>query len=490
MRNIVFCVTNLCAFRQILSGFIISIFLIMSSTSVFAARKSAAMAIDAHSGKILYSHNIDKPHHPASLTKIMTLYMLFEFLQAGRLKLNSKLIITQNAYNQAPSKLGLKPGSTIRVEDAIKILVTKSANDVAVAVAENLGGSEWKFSQLMTWKARKMGMNKTQFVNASGLPNKKQVTTARDMITLAMRIQKDFPQYYPYFAMRKFTYKGKTYKNHNRLMSRMGGIDGIKTGYTRASGFNLTSSIWKGRRHVVAVVMGGKTARRRDNFMKKVLNKSIRKAKNGVSKKQFVAANFKRNVPPKRVARVKPVERPARKTPPKRVAVAPAPTLDEQRMALGAKLPAAKRQVTGKDDQQLKQDNGNKILTRLGGQKVTPANDPEVVSGVKLAVSKDQDATVALKQKADAARSEVAPEGPYHIQIGAFGSEEDAQRRLHSITSSAGVLLKGHQSFTMLVPQNNVYRARFAGFSEQEARKTCKLLKRKSIDCLAVSANR
>ena len=209
--------------------------------------------IDAHTGRILYSQRADKPHHPASLTKVMTIYMLFEFIKAGRLTLDSKLVVTEHAAKQAPSKLGLKAGSSIRVEDAIRAMITKSANDVAVTVAENLAGSEWKFAKLMTWKARKLGMSSTRFYNASGLPDKRQVTTARDMITLSKRIQQDFPEYYPFFATRHYVHKGKRYKNYNRLMFRMKGIDGIKTGYTRASGFNLTSSIWQGRKHVIAV---------------------------------------------------------------------------------------------------------------------------------------------------------------------------------------------------------------------------------------------
>ncbi len=394
-----------------------------------AARKSAAMAIDAHTGRTLYSHNIDKPHHPASLTKIMTLYMLFEFIQAGRLDLNSPLQVTANAAGQQPSKIGVKAGSTITVEQAIKALIVKSANDVAVTVAENIAGSEWKFAQLMTWKARQLGMTKTVFRNASGLPDVKQVTTAREMLVLCRRIQQDFPGLFPYFATRTFRYHGKTYKTYNRLMTRTKGVDGIKTGYTRASGFNLTSSYWQGRKHVLAVVMGGKTARRRDAFMGRVLKKVIRKASKGQRKKIYKVARSAYLKKPQMLAAIKKPRELAKK-----------PVQKKQHDLLDKK-PVEVAALNRKAPPGLK---------KLGA---------------------------ALPQK-----------GPFHIQIGAFGSKEDAMVRLESIGTVAGVQLKGHKSFTMQVPDQALYRARFAGFSEQDARKTCKWLKRKSIECLAVPA--
>lgn len=374
-----------------------------------AARKTAAMVIDGHTGKILYSHNIDKPHYPASLTKVMTLYMLFEFIEAGRLSLSSPLKVTVNAASQQPSKIGLKPGQTILVEDAIKALIVKSANDVAATVAENLAGSEWKFAQLMTWKARQLGMTKTVFMNASGLPDRRQVTTARDMIRLAQRIQSDFPRLYPFFATKTFSYNGRVYKNYNRLLVRMKGIDGIKTGYTRASGFNLTSSVWRGRKHVVAVVMGGKTARKRDAFMVRLLNKSLRRASNGQRKKHYLIARRK---------------------------------------------PAAKPPIVSVEKKPI-------VVTAVNSKRLQPQK-----LGAKLPAK-----------------------GPFHIQIGAFGSREDALSRLSSVGAKAGGLLKGHDSFTMPVPDSTIYRARFAGFSEIDARRTCKQLKRRSIDCLAVRAD-
>jgi D-alanyl-D-alanine carboxypeptidase len=484
MRNIKFLGVNTLIF-----SFLILAPVFTGLENAHAARKSAAMAIDAHTGRVLYSHNVDKPHHPASLTKIMTLYMMFEYIEAGRFHMNSPLKVTANAARQVPSKLGLKPGTTILVKDAIKALVTKSANDVAVTIAENLAGSEWKFTRLMTWKARKMGMNKTVFVNASGLPDKRQTTTARDMITLGMRIQKDFPQFYPLFSMKKFAYRGKVYKNHNGLMSRMRGIDGIKTGYTRASGFNLTSSIWSGRKHVVAVVLGGKTARKRDNFMARVLKKSLRKARRGKSKKQFVAANFARKAPRRKIAAVQ--RRAPKKIAPRKQVVAKRPLPREnsapvkqkalvQKAAL-KKAPA--KVINDRLQQELTEAPAQEIIVH---RKKTALKQNEVANKAQIDPS---DTTGDIKEVTDKQLIVTTPpQGPFHIQIGAFGTEEDAERRLHSIGSKAGKLLNGHKSFTMKVSSNNVYRARFAGFSEADARKTCRQLKKKAIDCMAISA--
>lgn len=224
----------------------------------------ASMVYDVNSGRVLEQTNADAQRHPASITKVMTLYMLFEQLETGRFKLNTELPVSREAASQAPSKLGLKPGETISVEDAIKALVTKSANDVAVVVAEAIGGDEESFARMMTKKARAIGMKRTALYNASGLPNPRHTTTARDLVTLGKAIQDRFPRYYPYFGTRVFTYEGRGHRNHNRLLGQVEGVDGIKTGYTRASGFNLLTSAKADGRHLITVVLGGRSARTRD----------------------------------------------------------------------------------------------------------------------------------------------------------------------------------------------------------------------------------
>ena len=235
----------------------------------------AAIVVDANSGSVLYADKADELRHPASLTKVMTLYLLFEKLDAGKLRLDSTVPVSEHASLQAPTKLGLKPGQSIEVEDAIRGMVTKSANDAAVAVAEAIGGSEGEFADMMTRKAHAMGMSRTIYHNASGLPDDEQVTTARDQALLGRAIQERFPRYYQYFATPSFTYHGQTMRNHNQLLGHVEGIDGIKTGYTQASGFNLVASVRRNNRHIVSVVMGGTSANARDARMRGLIEEYI-----------------------------------------------------------------------------------------------------------------------------------------------------------------------------------------------------------------------
>ncbi len=235
----------------------------------------AAIVVDDKSGFVLHEVGADEPRHPASLTKIMTLYLLFEQLEAGTLTLDTPLQISTRAAMQNPTKLGLKANQTIKVEDAIKGLVTKSANDAAVVVAEAIGGSEEEFAKLMTLKAKALGMTSTTYVNASGLPAEEQITTARDQAVLGRAIQHRFPGYYQYFATPSFHYKGAEMRNHNALLGQVKGVDGIKTGYTEASGYNLVSSVRRDEKHIVAVVLGGTSNAARDARMRQLIEDNI-----------------------------------------------------------------------------------------------------------------------------------------------------------------------------------------------------------------------
>ncbi len=259
------------------------------------------MVIDANTGVVLHDQDGDELRHPASLTKMMTLFIVFEEIEAGRLSYDTRLSISQKAASVAPSKLELKAGDEITVINAIKALITKSANDVAVALAEHISGNEADFARRMTTRARQIGMSATVFRNASGLPDDDQVTTARDMLTLAMRLQDDFPKHYPLFSLQEFTYGGKTLRNHNTLMGRFPGMDGIKTGYTRASGFNLVSSVHTNGRYVVAAVFGGASAAVRNAHMRIILFHALEKASTERTRKSA----------PTLIARAKPAERPA-----------------------------------------------------------------------------------------------------------------------------------------------------------------------------------
>lgn len=235
----------------------------------------ASIVIDANSGDILSQENADKRLYPASLTKMMTLYLTFDAMEKGKLHKNSYLTVSKKATRQPPSNIGFRHSDSIRVENAILALVTKSANDVAVVLAETLAGSEEEFAFKMNRKARELGMNRTNFANASGLFNKNQYSTARDMAVLGASLIKDFPQYYHYFSTPEFTYRGVTYGNHNKLMKTYQGMDGLKTGYIYASGFNLAASAKRNGVRLVGVVFGGRTGSSRNKMMAKLLDKGF-----------------------------------------------------------------------------------------------------------------------------------------------------------------------------------------------------------------------
>ncbi len=241
------------------------------------ARRYASIVIDAETGDVVYSRQANARRIPASLVKMMTLYMTFEALASGKLTLDRRLKVSRTAAGRSPTKLGLKPGKTIKVEDAIVGLITKSANDAATVLAEALAGNESRFARLMTIKGRKLAMKRSSFRNASGLPNRRQRSTASDMAKLARALIRDFPQYYHYFSRQTFKYGRKVYKNHNKFLASYDGADGIKTGYTRASGFNVAVSAKRGERRLIAIVIGGRTARSRDRHVTKLLDDAFAK---------------------------------------------------------------------------------------------------------------------------------------------------------------------------------------------------------------------
>ncbi|OXY81219.1 D-alanyl-D-alanine carboxypeptidase [Oceanimonas doudoroffii] len=238
----------------------------------------AAIVIDAENGAVLHAANADASRYPASLTKMMTLYLLFEAMEQGRMSLNTTMPVSAHAASMPQTNISLRKGDQLRVRDAIPALIVRSANDVAVVVAEALAGSESGFARRMTAKARELKMYNTTFRNASGLPDNQQISTARDLATLSLRLMKDYPAYYHYFSTSSFTYQGRTYRSHNRMVQNSPGVDGMKTGYIRASGFNVATSALREDRRVVAVVMGGKTAQSRDQHMVSLIDRSIGRA--------------------------------------------------------------------------------------------------------------------------------------------------------------------------------------------------------------------
>ena len=256
-------------------GFTFLVVTLIALSSGTAQARYASIVIDYDSGRILHAINPDTRNYPASLTKMMTLYLTFEAIKAGRLSMDERLAASRRAARARPSRLGLKPGQRIAVRDAILALIAKSANDVAVVIAEGVAGTERKFSRLMTKKARELGMKRTNFRNASGLPNRRQLSTARDMATLAQRLLTDFPEQSHFFATRHFEYNGRRFRNHNTLLGKYPGADGMKTGYTRASGYNLVVSVTRGDRRLIGVIFGGKSANSRNRRMKRLLDEAF-----------------------------------------------------------------------------------------------------------------------------------------------------------------------------------------------------------------------
>ncbi|MGH6987069.1 MAG: D-alanyl-D-alanine carboxypeptidase [Caulobacteraceae bacterium] len=231
----------------------------------------AAILMDASNGDILYSERADDPRYPASLTKLMTFYLTFQALASGRLHLDDVIVVSQLAADQPPTKLGLRPGATITVRDAMDAMAVHSANDMAVAIAERIGGSESRFADMMTLEAQRLGMRETRYVNVNGLPDNRQVTSAHDTAILVRSILRDFPQYYRFFDQPTFTYNGRTYYNTNHLLGRMPGVDGLKTGFTNAAGFNLAASAVRNGHRLIAIVLGGSSSAERNAHVENLL---------------------------------------------------------------------------------------------------------------------------------------------------------------------------------------------------------------------------
>ncbi len=240
--------------------------------SLYAVPKYAAIMINSENGEVLYARQADAPRYPASITKVMTLYIAFEELRAGTLRESDRIRISSFAAAQPPSKLGLKPGSTISIREAMGVIATRSANDIAVALAEHISGSQAAFAARMTREARRLGMSRTTFLNASGLPSAGHLTTARDIATLSRAVIRDFPRRYSMFSQSSFEYEGQQITSHNHLLRSARGIDGIKTGYTNAAGFTLAASAAQDGVRLIAVVLGGPNRMMRDNNVTELLD--------------------------------------------------------------------------------------------------------------------------------------------------------------------------------------------------------------------------
>ncbi len=418
--------------------FVLLCFQLLFLGSAQANPRYAAIVIDVESGDVLHAANADATRYPASLTKMMTLYMLFEALESGSVRLDQPLLVSSHAASMPASKLWLSAGSSIKVEDAIKALVVRSANDVAVVVAEALGGTEAGFARQMTQRAREIGMPSTVFRNASGLPDNAQVTTARDMATLSIRVMQDFPQYYHYFSTQSFTHRGTTHTSHNRLVRNYAGADGLKTGFIRASGFNVATSAIRDNRRIVSVVMGGFTAASRDTHMADLLDRGFARL-SMLQRGDWIA---EADVLGDRMA------------------------LPETPSASVAQLAAAPASI---DTPEV--DAAGRSLTFQSemGLEMGSADDP----------------IRALIARADAAQP---GGGNWAVQVGAFNNPDQAR---HLATRAADQLASLLQQVRVSVAEaegeQRIFRARLVDLQEHDAHSACRSLRASGMDCMVVA---
>ncbi|MFN3892832.1 MAG: serine hydrolase [Beijerinckiaceae bacterium] len=498
----------------------------------------AAMVVDANTGRVLHAANENALRHPASVTKVMTLYLLFEQMERGRFRLDTPLPISANAASMPPTKVGLRPGQTITVENAIGSLITKSANDIAVVVAEAIAGDEATFARMMTRKAQSLGMSRTVFRNASGLPNPEQVTTARDLTILGRAIQDRFPKQFAYFSKHEHRMGQVVMRNHNRLLGRLEYVDGIKTGYIRASGFNVLTSAKLDGRSVVAVVMGGRTAAHRDGIMANLLQSNIQLASRTRSAPVIAEAPVA-----ERVAEAAPPPPSAAAPAPRQAAVQPAPIAPLEasaepvgapiKLASYAPVPNARPAVVSaapRDEattasiraatpstisgdrravaasatpSTLRWTTGPRGIGQAGAPQ--PANDltpPAPIPSAQTqkiamraeaihqppaplaAISSAAAAQSAGNQGLVAAARPVAARTGVMIQIGATDDQGKAQELLARARSQSRSLASA-QPFTEKVQRGRetLWRARFAGLDENEAESACRALKRSGFAC-------
>ena len=406
----------------------------------------AAYVIDANTGQVLFSKDADKRRYPASLTKMMTLYLVFEAMAAGKINRNSAIPVSKNAAAEVPTKLGVPAGRSVSVDIAVKALVTRSANDVSTAIAEMLGGSEAGFARMMTAKARQLGMNSTQFRNAHGLPNSDQYTTARDMAILGIALREHFPQYYDYFSTRSFKYGKQTITTHNHMFGRYKGVDGIKTGYIRASGFNLVTSVKDGDRNVVAVVMGGQSARSRDNHMAELLNSYVPKASRGGGSPLIASRKLTPGTP---------------------AAVASMQALPSRNIPMPDFRPAGDIEIAA----------------------YAPQSEPAFAPPMPVAAPQAPVAAVEEQSLIDPVKTASLSRSGWVVQVASSPSEREAQDALAKAGAKAAGILASANPFTEIFDNKGTtyHRARFGGFASKTAAwNACNALKKKGIDCYAV----
>ncbi|GED23859.1 D-alanyl-D-alanine carboxypeptidase [Halomonas halmophila] len=489
---------------------------LLASTVQAQNPRYAGIVVDTETSEILYAENAQEPRYPASLTKMMTLYMLFESLEEGRMTLEQRLPVSSTASKMPATKLWLRPGSTIEVEKAIKALIVRSANDVAVVVAEALGGSEEHFARMMTSRARELGMHDTTFRNASGLPNDQQVTTAHDMAMLARQLMLDFPQYYPYFSLSRFTWRGKTVTGHNNLLDTYPGVDGLKTGFIRASGFNVATSAKRNGRRILSVVMGGYSASSRDDHMANLLDRGFMRASldngSGFLANTRIANDYllprdERPMPSSggmMASRGNSVASlPASRSSTSSAAGANAepvsvPSSDETivadtrqtgmgdvgstpRQAPAASTSSAPGPVVASIDE----STGNASESSAASSAAASTPEPGPVVSSATSSNGESDPIRELSEQQD----QPAASGSWGVQVGAFSDADNARRLAARAAERLTDELADARVAVPHVADINVYRARLVDMAEPQARTACRRLQAQGMDCMVVQAS-
>jgi len=423
----------------------------------------AALVVHADSGDVFFSRHADERRYPASLTKMMTLYLLFDELEAGNLTLSSELSVSAQAAGQPPSKLGLTAGTKITVEDAINALIVKSANDAAVVVAEAISGSEWRFAQKMTQKARALGMSNTTFRNASGLPNSKQTTTARDLAALARRLIQDHSEYYPYFSTTSFVWNGKTYGTHNALVKTYPGAEGLKTGYTRRSGFNLVTSANRDGSRLIGVVLGGRSVRTRDAHMRLILDNAFAQ----IGADPTLIASLHRETPSPRI---------------KPTLLAELQKSGRAPMIAGNTDVQAQIYAAAEDFTVDEEDTIGSLIA------AADSDDFNEYERVRLAALSPGDVAVSELGDRTIGEGDADAISGWSVQIGAYSSKSLAQKELEAAANAAG--FTSNSRAVQAVPTvsgGSLYRARFTALSAIEAADLCQTLRSRKLSCFVIS---
>jgi D-alanyl-D-alanine carboxypeptidase len=482
--------------RYALSLLALCLLMVLSAFPAHANKKYASIVIDADTGAVVSQRYADKVLHPASLTKMMTMMMAFEALENRKISLNDRIRISHHAASMQPSKLDLPAGSTIKVDDAIKALAVKSANDIAVAMAEFLGGSETNFANMMTKKAQSIGMSKTRFMNASGLHDPRQVTTARDMARLSRYLIHRYPDYYHYFSMKSFSYRGKTYGTHHHLMKTYPGMDGLKTGYILASGFNLAASAKQDGRRLIGVVFGGRTSRSRNDHMKVILDRGFSAIKKAPYYKIIKAPTTdvilaKVPVPPR-----KPGYDPQ--------AMIMADAISSIEPAAGAAILAGAQEkivdvisTTWQNRQQSRVNNligqgdiddDSAMRFQTGLMAIAAHTGKEYsIDGIgnfggrgknRLTQARLFTTNMSASQNANLPTN-------WSVQLGAYNSRSQTDSRMRSAYNTLPNTLRYGRSMIMPVRVNDtiLFRGRLSGYTEDDAKAICNIVK----DCMVIA---